>query len=163
MSTDDDASSNASPATPVNDIEADLRDEFLTGLGALRRERPDARAVEHQGNQVFVYLGVFDLSAFDGLEQDEAEAYVRVPHQFPDGQPYGFVTDPALTRSNGGGLPAQDVNHSNAQALTDVVDGDFGWWSFRWHDVRVEQGADLAKAVELVRSHIRRWEDGNGN
>lgn len=158
---------NANPAAPVNDHEkaiADENDGFMEGLAALRRERPSARVVQVHGNQAFVYLGVFDLSAYDGYEQDEVESYIRVPKQFPDGNPYGFVTVPPLELSNTSEtLIAQDVNHSNGQPITQVIDGDeFGWWSFQWKRVRVDQGEDLAKALELVRSHIRDWEDNDG-
>lgn len=159
---------NANPTAPVNDYEQTIADEnevFMEGLAALRRERPEAHVAQLHGNHAFVYLGVFDLSAYDGYDQNEVEAYIRVPKQFPQGDPYGFVTVPPLELSNTTEtLIAQDVNHSNGQPITSVIDGDeFGWWSFRWQCVRVDEGSDLAKAVELVRSHIRNWEDNDGD
>lgn len=161
ISADDGGDGWPEPHVPLTD--GRFGDSFREGVQALRERRPDepVRVAAVHGNYAFVALGTFGLTSLNGAwDQDEADAYVRVTTNFPRGQPYGIVTDPFLTRTDGKSINRQHRNDShaeNAEPLADAIGvecSELGWWSYKWHKVTVNDGEDMTKAIALVQRRL---------
>jgi hypothetical protein len=147
----------------TGDAYDDLSEECERALDALQEKRPAAKLVATQGGDwAYVSIGRVRVTELapeftkpdDG---DNAVGIVRIPTNFPNGNPYGVVIVPPLEHADDDGFPDQDVNHQNAQPVLDALDDveDVGWVSCRWRHVTIEEPEDLRKAPEVVRGLLR--------
>ncbi|WP_254522846.1 hypothetical protein [Natrinema caseinilyticum] len=163
------------PEPPAAIDESELKPDFQTGLTALRdRDRcQEARPVKRRGNDVLVWLGVFDLTdCTPDYDQSRAEGYFLLSEDFPQDDPHWFITTPALTvngRDVGDHCDRNtfrdpDQNHGDKVSLVlEVSDADTALaWSWRWShmDLEPDDPADMSRAVLAAESALNA---GGGN
>jgi hypothetical protein len=134
---------------------------FQDAIDALQRSSrcPDARVVtvsedHHKGGAGFVYisLGVWQITSYADYDHDEAEVFIRVKQNFPDGKKYGFFTDPVVRVDEQFPDGKTEVNREIAQPLLDELDVDeFLVWSRDWRHLTLEKHEDLRKATGLTK------------
>lgn len=147
----------------TGDAYDDLSEECQRALEALQEKRRAAQLVATQGGDwAYVSIGrvrVTELApAFaEPDDADDVVGIVRIPTNFPNGNPYGVVIVPPLEHTDSDGFPDQDINHQHAKPVLDALDDvdHVGWVSCRWRHVSIEDPADLRKAPEVVRGLLR--------
>lgn len=140
---------------PANALDQSCRD----ALGYLQERRPEAQVIASQGDWAYISLGTIHVRRVnDVFKQEKAHAVIRVPTDFPSAtDPYGFVTIPYLTRTDDEDVHREHKNHNNSQPVEQALGvNDTGFWSYKWKGISASDEEDLAKAVDIVRSRLRK-------
>lgn len=137
-----------------------FNEKFRTGLEHLRSRLDDqpVRPVAFGQNQntVYIALGEIDLNS-DLWKEDATNVYMNVPVNFGTGIPYGFVTHPPVNRTDGKQVNRQHRGRPDAEPLADalgVSNSDLSWWSYKWKDMSVNEGADMTKGIGIIRRRL---------
>src|SRR5438132_483879 len=125
--------------------EDELPIPFKQGLASIRElHAPDAKVVSIDGNFAFVALGEFQDHEHI-YDQPRIELFARAALTFPDADPYGVATAPAVTRKDKATISNYHINHDQARTIQ-VFTGmqDIGYFSWDWKGMPRARAQDLA-------------------
>lgn len=137
----------------------ELKQSFLDGLAELQKRLEAARAVGRQGNEIAVWLGVWNLNRYDTeYEEDETGVFAFLPAHFPEGDPHWVVFAPSPTPAN---RSLSNENNARSNKFSRYVQNHFGAdsplaWSLRWSNAgyQPDNPKNMIRQAEIIRTAL---------